>query len=202
MTLDEEITLFDEQCALIADFISQLARLEPAQHSEQNLFLAEAVMFRLYRIYERLVRAAFLNFCVLNETLTGRAVVSKLKCSDFDTAENILKAGNKFLDWGNVVSVQKLSSLVFESGFPISDLLSPIHSDLIDLQRFRNFVAHDSREAEGAFKTARKRYVRVGDPEPESVGRLALYRKNPRADITLSVIYGKVSGLTGILRSL
>jgi hypothetical protein len=202
LTIAEEVTLFDEQCMLLADFISQLASIEVREQSKKDFFLAEAVMFRLYRVYERLVRAAFLDFCVQPKTLSGQTVNSKLKCSDWDTAEAILKAGNKFLEWGSVELVKGMSFLVFERGFPISDLLSPIHSDLVDLQRLRNFIAHDSAEAKKGFKKVRAQYVRVGDPEPESVGELALYRKSPRADMTLKIVHRKVSGLSSILSAL
>ncbi|MEY4953711.1 MAG: hypothetical protein RL299_2135 [Pseudomonadota bacterium] len=202
MLIEDEIAHFNEQSLLLSGFIDTLAAVTAADVDQSHLFLAEAAMFRLYRIYERLIRSAFLFHCSSSETINGAAVRSKLRCDDCETAESILKAGNKFLDWGNVVSVQKLASLVFENGFPIRDLLSPVHSDLIDLQRFRNFVAHDSSEAAEGFKTARTQYVKVGDVPPESVGTLALYRRNARSDIVLRIVHQKVVRLSAILSSL
>ncbi|HTR15698.1 MAG TPA: hypothetical protein VMI52_01525, partial [Acetobacteraceae bacterium] len=114
----------------------------------------------------------------------------------------ILKSGNRFLDWGNVDSVKQLANLVFHQGFPIVDMLSPVLSTLKDLQRFRNFVAHDSREAADGYRSSRGQYVRVGDASPETVGELALYRRNSKSSITIKIIHGKVSQLGFILKAL
>lgn len=202
MIIEDEIAHFDEQALLLSGFISNLAAVPHEDASQNHLFLAEAVMFRLFRIYERLSRAAFLFHCVSDHTLAGNLVNSKLKCQDTETAEAILKAGNKFLDWGNVESTKKIANLVFEGGYPINEFLSPIHGDLIDLQRFRNFIAHDSAEAEMGFKKSRDQYVRIGDTKPETVGSLSLYRRSARADIVLRLVHSKVTGLSGILRAI
>ena len=202
MLIEAEIAHFDEQSHLLSGFVDSLASVSTTDIDQTHLFMAEAVMFRLFRIYERLVRSSFLFHCVSSNTINGTSVSSKLNCDDWDTAESILKAGNKFLDWGNVVSIQKLAGLVFEDGFPIRELLSPVHSDLIDLQRFRNFVSHDSSDAAEGFKTARTQYVRVGDVPPETVGALALYRKNARSDIILKIIHRRVIRLSAILGTL
>lgn len=202
MTIEDEIRDFDTHCDLLLTFIDGLAAVNSAEQTEQHRFLAEAVTFRLYRVYERLVRSAFLHYCVASETLQGAQVISKLTCPDWETAEAILKSGNKFLDWGNVVSVRKIADLVFHEGFPIGNMLAPLHSDLRDLQRLRNFVAHDSQEAEDGFKSARTQFLRIGDAVPETVGELALYRRSARSDVTLKIIHRKVSGLSGVLSSL
>lgn len=202
MPIEEEITYFNSQCDLLLAVIDDLATTSDAEHTDRHLFLAEAVTFRLYRVYERLVRSTFLHYCVAKETLGGAPVVSKLTCPDWETAEAILKSGNKFLDWGNVVSVKKMSELIFHNGFPVGNMIAPLHSDLMNLQKLRNFVAHDSQEAENGFKRARTQFVRIGDAEPTTVGELVLYRRNARDDVTLKIIHRKVSGLSGILSSL
>ena len=202
MTIEEEIEHFETHCDLLRAIVDELSAVNGAEQTEQHRFLAEAVTFRLYRIYERLVRSAFLHYCVANETLQGVQVVSKLTCPDSETAEAILKSGNKFLDWGNVVSVRKIADLVFHEGFPIGNMLAPFHSDLIDLQRLRNFVAHDSQDAEAGFKRARTQFVRIGDAEPRTVGELALYRRSARSDVTLRIIHRKISGLSAVLSEL
>lgn len=202
MTIEQEIDNFEKNAALLLEFIQSLAIVDKADYDLQHYFLAEAVTFRLFRIYEKLVRVSFLNYCVINTTFNGNTVNAKLGCPDWDTAENILKSGNKFLDWGNVASVQKLADLVFEHGFPIKDLLMPNYSTLVDLQRFRNFVAHDSKEAADGFKKARANYVRKGDTNPETVGQLSLYRKKSLADITIMTLHQRVSELSGILKVL
>jgi hypothetical protein len=202
LEIEHEIRLFEHERALLSGFIRNLSTLERSSIKQEDLFLAESVLFRTYRICERLVRVSFLHYCVQDKTFTGAQVNSKLKCQDWHTAEAILKSGNKFLDWGNVNSVKSISELVFENGFPISDMISPIHSRLVDLQRLRNFVAHDSKEAEEGFKKSRTQYLRVGDNYPQTVGELCLYRRTQRSDIVLQVVFGDATKLSDILKKL
>lgn len=202
MPLEEELERFDSEFGLLEGLINDLSQVDLGEATREQLFLAEAIIFKSYRLYERLSRHTFLHYCVVDTTISGAAVNSKLKCVDGDTAESILKAGNKFLDWGNVDSTRKLANLVFENGFPVVDFLGPIASTLTDLQRFRNFVAHDSEEAASGFRKSRTQYVRVGVVPPETVGELALYRRTVRADPVLKILHQKTSGLSSILREL
>lgn len=202
MTLEAELDRFDSEFALLDTFIEDLARVDLGAATREQLFLAEAVIFKSYRLYERLSRHTFLYYCVQTTTLSGAEVNSKLKCTDSAIAESILKAGNKFLDWGNVDSTRKLANLVFDQGFPVVDLLSPVASTLTDLQRFRNFVAHDSEEAANAFRKSRTQYVRVGTEAPETVGELALYRRTARQDPVLKMLHQKTRNLSVIIRAL
>lgn len=202
MTLEAELNRFDSEFALLEAFIEDLAHVDLGAATREQLFLAEAVIFKSYRLYERLSRHTFLYYCVEATTLSGAAVNSKLKCASSATAESILKAGNKFLDWGNVDSTRKLANLVFDEGFPVVELLSPVASTLTDLQRFRNFVAHDSEEAASAFRKSRTQYVRTGTDVPETVGELALYRRTARNDPVLKILHQKTSSLSVILRAL
>lgn len=198
MSITEELRLFDEDFELLSGFISELASTSQDEIGESHHFLAEAVTFRLFRAYERLIRAIFLDFCVEDATAKGKSVQSKLNCESWDTAEEILKAGNKFLDWGNVQTIRNVANLVFEDGFPLVDIVNPIASTLTDLHRFRNFIAHSSKEAEQGFKKAIPQYLKTGHETPDTVGKLAIYRKSARADITLRIIHGKVSALSTI----
>lgn len=202
MTLEAELDRFDNEFALLGAFIEELAQVELKEATREQLFLAEAVIFKSYRLYERLSRHAFLYYCVETVTLSGAAVKSKLKCADVATAESILKAGNKFLDWGSVDTTRKLANLVFEEGFPVVEFISPMASTLTDLQRFRNFVAHDSDEAASAFRKSRTQYIRAGTDVPETVGELALYRRTARHDPVLKILHKKTSSLSVILRDL
>ncbi len=202
MSIDDELIKFEEDCNLLSDFITELANTPAEAIENTHLFLAEAVTFRLYRNYERFIRAAFLNYCVITATPNAQEVKSKLKCSDWDTAEEILKSGNKFLDWGNAQSVRSISNLVFENGFPVVDLIGPVASTLTDLQRFRNFIAHSSKEAETGFKKSVPQYIKVGHNKPTTVGELAIYRKTAMSDITLRIVYDKVVTLSQIYNDL
>jgi hypothetical protein len=202
LPIEEEMARFDRDCELLDLHIFDLAKGAREQESVSSLFLAESILFRLFRAYERLVRETFLHFCVAGSSVGGNPVISKLRCDSTATAEKILKAGNKYLDWGNPETTRGLADLIFEGGFPVSNLLVPLNSELVDLLRFRNFVAHDSDEAARGFQKSSVQYVRVGDPSPQSVGELALYRRHPRSDITLRLLFAKVSKLTTHLRIL
>ena len=202
MIINDEINNFDDQCNLLLGFIEDLAKVNKDDITQQHLFLAEAVTFRIFRVYERFVRACFLESCVNTKTLSGKEITSKLICPDWGTAEDILKSGNKFLDWGNVDTVRKISNLIHKDGFPILDLINPFNSTLKDLQRFRNFVAHDSDEAAQGFRMSRTQYLKVGDLPPETVGELALYRRNTRADITIKLIHDKIKNMSLNYRAL
>jgi hypothetical protein len=202
LTIEEEIERFDSEIAMMRKFIADLANVEVREAGLESQFLAEAVIFRLYRVFERLARASVLNSCVVKETLSGSIIKSRLKCDNWNSAEEILKSGNRFLDWGNVETVRKIANLVLENGFPVVDVVSPFASKLTDLQRFRNYVAHDSREAATAFNKSITQYVRAGDIAPKTVGELCIYKRNARADITLKLIHDNVSNLSKVLRDI
>lgn len=201
MDINDELNAFQRECLLLSDFTTALAKIESADITASDHFLAEAILFRLYRSYERLMRAVFLHFCVSQETDGGREVKSKLICDDWITAERILNSGKKSIDWGSAQAVRELANLVFENGFPVVELIVPLHSTLIDLQRFRNFVAHSSQESENGFKKSLDQYIKKGHDKPKSVGELAVYRRSLRGDITLRIIFDKVSKLPEIYRS-
>jgi hypothetical protein len=202
LKIEDEISRFDSELGLLNSFIDELAVIGFQDIKKEHHFLAEAIIFKTYRIYERLIRSVFLSCCVLDQTISGTEIKSKLRCDDWNTAESILKAGNKFLDWGSVESTRKIGNLVFENGFPIVDFISPLASTLIDLQRFRNYVAHDSDEAASGFRKSRTQYVRVSASLPETVGELALYRRTRREDIVLRILHRKVLGLGVLIRQL
>ena len=174
--------------------IAALASVPDPLEDEQ--FLAEAIAFRLFRNQERLVRTFFLDCCVKTRTPSKNKIVSKLRCKNWETAEEILKAGNRFLDWGNSATTRALANLIFKDGFPVSDILLTKQSVLVDLQRIRNFVAHDSREAQVNFLKASTNYLRTGDPEPTTAGELLLYRRRQSDKMTLQIIFDHIVELS------
>lgn len=194
MTLSKEIRYFEKSCTHLEARIDSLSRVNDVGVDEE--FLAEAVAFRLFRLQERLVRVFFLNSCVMTRSPSNNSIKSKLRCKDWATAEEILKAGNRFLDWGHPTNTKNIANLIFQNGYPVSDLIASHESSLIDLQRIRNYIAHDSREAKTAFIRTTKNYVRVGDDAPETAGRLLLYRKKASQPITLRIIFDKLKGMS------
>ena len=198
----EETRLFDECNVFLGRMIRALVKVDARTATEGDIFVAEAVAFRIYRGYERFVRTLFLHSCVATQTPSGARIASKLRCRDWDTAEEILKAGNRFLDWGKPQATKRLARLVFENGFPISDVISPVHSVLMDLQRIRNFIAHDSSEAHRSFSKVGQNYLPTGSPLPKSAGKLLLSRKSNRGAQAIRQIFGKVAGLSKIYSQL
>tara|TARA_R100001369_G_scaffold62499_1_gene89464 strand:- start:2087 stop:2362 length:276 start_codon:yes stop_codon:yes gene_type:complete len=85
---------------------------------------------------------------------------------------------------------------MFKDGFPISDIVLTKQNVLVDLQRIRNFVAHDSAEAQSSFSKASRNYLKTGDPEPVSAGELLLYRKRPAAKMTLQILFEHIAELS------
>ena len=202
MGIREEQRLFDESNLFLEARIKALAKVDAPNATREDIFVAEAVAFRVYRGYERFARALFLHSCATTRTPNGQRIISKLKCADWSTTERILKAGNRFLNWGKPEATKKLAELVFQNGFPISDVISPVHSTLVDLQRIRNFIAHDSSEARSGFDKAGQKYLRTGSPLPDSAGLLLLSRKYPRRAQAIRQIFRKVSALSKIYSQL
>lgn len=197
MTITDEISHFDDSMIFLESIYSGLVKCEVQTATNQELFLAEAIAFRLFRNFERITRAVFLESCMTLITPSGKPIKSKLICSDWKTAEEILKAGNRFLDWGNIENTRSLASLVFEHGFPISDMLAPVNSSLTSLQAIRNFIAHDSTEAARKFRKIVPNYLQPS-ANPDSAAKLLLGRRNLRQPQTLRVIMDHVKTLTVI----
>lgn len=199
MTINQELKRFEKSCQLLEGRINGIAVI--VDPSEDDEFIAEAIAFRLFRIQERLMRSFFLNCCVKTRSPSNKRIYSKLRCGDWETAEEIIKAGNNFLDWGNPTRTRNLANLIFLDGFPINDVLLTKSSIITDLQRIRNFIAHDSREAAVSFTKVARSYLKTGDPVPASAGALLLYRKRESETITLRRIFDQMTELSEVVRN-
>lgn len=197
MTITDEISHFDESMVFLENIYSGLVACEAQTATNQELFLAEAIAFRLFRNFERITRAVFLESCMTPITRSGNPIKSKLKCADWKTAEEILKAGNRFLDWGNIENTRNLASMVFENGFPVFDMFAPVNSTLTNLQAIRNFIAHDSSEAARKFQKIVPNYL-PPSANPDSAAKLLLGRRTLRQPQTLRTIIDHMKTLTVI----
>ena len=149
-----------------------------------------------------LLGTLFLNCCVRTQTPKGARIVSKLRCGDWEEAENILKAGNRLIYWGRAEDTKKLGKIVFKNGFPINEVISPVYSTLVDLQKIRNYIAHDGSRARRAFSKVSEKYMPMGTPIPDSAGELLLSRKKIRGSQVIRQIFNKVAGLSKIYSEL
>ena len=198
MILADELSNFADEVTFLDTFKSTVYGMDFADPNQFQTakFLAEAILFRLYRAQERLVRAIFLDTCTTHRSYRGNAVSCRLSCTDWSTAEEILKSNaGKFLDWGNPQQTVQRAILIFEHGFPITDTIGPIHTILINIQRIRNFIAHDSTEADKQFRKAASNYVSAGISAMSTAGDLLLARRRPKDAYVLSTLIKKVGSL-------
>lgn len=202
MIIQDELALFVENKNFLKSIVNDLATFDERSATANEKFLAEAVAFRLFRIYERFIRAVFLDSCTRDTTISGNPITSKLKCADWNTAEEILKSGNRFLEWGNIENTKRNASLIFEHGFPISDLLAPIYSTLYDLQRIRNFIAHDSAEATRGFNKVKTNYLPIARVSSLTAGDFLISRRRPSEAQVVKKIWKKVAALETIFNGL
>lgn len=202
MKIVDEIRKFDLEMAFIGVEIAQLDGVEAINAGKSQVYAAEALGFRLFRTTERFVRAVFLDSCTIDRTPAGRSIDSKIRANDHKRVEEILKAGKPFLDWGNIKSTRALAELVFENGFPITDLFNPINSSLVDLQKIRNYIAHDSDEAKVSFESVLLNYLPQSPNPPQSAGELLLSRRAARSSKVASLLHGKLDQLSTIYLNL
>ena len=202
MSIEQEIEFYNNNNTFLRRKIVELARVDSSDATQNELFLAEALAFRTYRAYERFARAVFLDGCISTTTTSGKSIVSKLRCHDWQTAEDILKVGSRFLDWGNPEIIMPLANLVFDNGFPVVEVIGPVHSTLVDLRRVRNFIAHDSKEAANGFRKAARNYVQTGVPTPDTAGMLLLSRKRRRESQAIRKLFDRVAALSVIYSNL
>lgn len=190
MQLEDEIESFDATCAHLKLRIRSVSSVETA--SIDTEFIAEAICFRLFRVHERLLRSFFLHCCTQPVTLSGVQINSKLICPDTETAENILKGSGRFMEWGKSDEVKKISNLIFENGFPISDFILSNSQTMSDLHKIRNYIAHDSSEAKSKFVGVTRSYMRLEDAVPDQAGSFLLYRRRASESNVLTKLFGKV----------
>jgi len=202
LRIEDELALFVAGTDFLKDIVNGLAKVDETTATAKEMFVAEAVAFRMFRNYERLLRAVFLDSCTRETTISGRVIKSKLKCADWETAEDILKSGNRFLDWGNIETTKRNASLIFDGGFPVTDLVAPIYTDLFYLQRIRNFIAHDSPEAIRGFDKIKRNHLPAGRIMPTIAGEFLISRRRTSEAQIVKKIWKKVSALEAIFNGL
>lgn len=198
MNLVDEILRFDTDLDFLGSQITALGPIEVNTANAKDIFVAEALAFRMFRATERFLRAVFLDSCVSNTTARGTPINSKLKCPSHEIAEEILKAGSRYLDWGNTKTVRELSQLVLENGFPVGEVLNPTNSILLDLQRIRNFIAHDSNEAAAGFEKVIANHLYPSPNLPKSAGLFLLSRRSAQDHQVIRALYSRIETLTSI----
>jgi hypothetical protein len=77
-----------------------------------------------------------------------------------------------------------------------------MNADIIDLQRIRNYIAHDSVEAESSFEKVIRNYLNPSINPPLTAGELLLSRRNPSEKRVIKKIHEKISNLSKTYKSL
>lgn len=158
--------------SVVKDFTEEIKRLERFDADNQkkhfatsaNLtkvqlhFLTEAIFFRAFRTYERIIRDIFLLYCLEKRPLSDTKVVSYLKPKNFLHAEELLKSSMRFLDWADPDNVIDRAETYLIEGFPIKLPLSTNRIDLHDFRKIRNHIAHDSNESLNGYKDELRKY--------------------------------------------
>lgn len=124
----------------------------------QLYFLTEAIFFRAYRSYEKVIRDIFLLYCLEKQPRTGGKVLSYLKPKGFLHSEELIKSSLRFLEWGNPDIVIKRAETYLSDGFPLKLPLSSQRQKLHDFRKIRNHIAHDSKESFDGYKSVLIKY--------------------------------------------
>lgn len=119
----------------------------------QLYFLTEAIFFRAFRLYEKVIRDIFLLYCLEKQPKTNNKVSSYLKPKGFLHSEELIKSSMRFLDWGNPDIVIKRAETYLADGFPLKLPLSSQRQILHDFRKIRNHIAHDSKESYDGYKS-------------------------------------------------
>jgi len=124
-------------------------------------FLTEAIFFRAFRAYERLLRDLFLLYCQEKLHSSGRKAKSYLQPRNFLHSELLIKSSLKFLDWNNPDIVIQRAELYLMDGFPFKIPLNTYRSELHDYRKIRNHIAHDSYESWNGYLSVLRKYYRT-----------------------------------------
>lgn len=116
-------------------------------------FLTEAIFFRAFRSYDKVIRDIFLLYCLERQPKSGEKVLSYLKPKGFLHTEALIKSSLRFLDWANPDIVIERAETYLAGGFPVKLPLSSHRQVLHDFRKIRNHIAHDSKESYDGYKS-------------------------------------------------
>lgn len=133
-----------------ADYTISTFRKKSPIYNDKDL-VAEAILFKSYRLFEWALENMFLAFCRNRKTLGGRRSRSYLRPGDQKHARKLVKSSQPFLDW-KPDAVLDRADIYLESGYPAKDPIASNAVVLRDIVSLRNHIAHDSVEAKSKYE--------------------------------------------------
>lgn len=122
--------------------------------SDTQLFLLnEGVFFSAFRSFEIFVEEIFILYSMQKPNLTNKVAKSHLSRANYDLNRNIIKGGQRFIDWASPDTILTRAELYFSDGEPIKSVISTHLNELKHLKWLRNHIAHKSEESLRQYKT-------------------------------------------------
>lgn len=118
--------------------------------------LAEAIFLEAFTAYEVNLETLFLHYACGGLSLNGIGASRYLSVNDEARVRAIAKAGQRFLSWAKPSQTRETAQLYLENGWPIAELMSTKEQVLSDCEKVRNRIAHNSIEANTAFKAVQR----------------------------------------------
>lgn len=141
--------------------------------------IAEAIFLEAFTTYEADLEVFFLHYACGGVSLNGREAVRYLSVTDEARVRSIAKAGQRFLSWAKPSQTRETAQLYLENGWPLAEVMATKEHILIDCEKVRNRIAHNSLEANVNFKAVQRNIFGTERTFPIRPGQL-LRTKMPR----------------------
>ena len=119
---------------------------------KQLYLLNESVFFAAYRAFENYMEECFILYTMGVANLSGFCANSYLASRNYNKNREIIKSGNRYLDWNTPETLISRSELLLKDGEPVKSVLVAKTAPMRRLKRIRNHIAHNSEESLLDFK--------------------------------------------------
>jgi len=147
--------------------------------------LAEAIFLRGFTLYEACLDKLFFHYVTGGLTFSGRAAETYLNVPDEAAARKLVKGSLKFLSWSNPENIREVASTYLKNGWPIADMMATGSNDMIDAEKVRNRIAHDSTEARLKFAAVQRNIFGTERVFSMSAGQLLRVKHRTKRAINL-----------------
>ena len=137
------------------DFINQTRAQRPglsaamAAEARLELHLAsEGLFMRLFRHWERFLENSFLLAATSQPSASGRRAHSYIRPRSKSHAYEITMGSRDVISWSKPAAVLERINLLLRDGYPMSEHVEAVRSDLTSMERIRNRIAHESDESQ------------------------------------------------------
>ena len=150
--------------ALANDLVAQLNSLNKTRIKMENLLsngklsrrdlekMYEALYLRTITFFEGFVEDLFLGLLAKRIHPSLRNVVVRIDVRSDIVAHDIVFAGKSYIDWFPYDRTEKLARIYFRGGRPFTFLETRDRTDIINMMRIRNVIAHQSASSLQVFQ--------------------------------------------------